>query len=180
MNTKRSLIATALLLGGLLAAAPCSLKAAEVEHPAPPSALVEHARVLEGLESLTRHPGPVGMEAKALREDMRAHLRYREEVVLPALSLLPRMAGEEATPDLVWAVALGDRVRRDRSQHLATHLDITDHLIAIFAAAHEAGDDSAAREAQDLAAFMLGDAEVDENVTVAVANWLRRRLPAGG
>jgi hypothetical protein len=39
---------------------------------------------------------------------------------------------------------------------------------------------AAAQEAQDVAAFMLGDAEIDENVTALIGTCLRQRLSAGG
>lgn len=180
MGSKRRWIATTLLMGGLLAAAPSLPRAAETEHPAPPSALVEDARVLDGLDALARRPGQLGIEGQRLRDVLRAHISYREEVVLPSLTLLPRIAEGVVTPDMAWAVSAGERVHHDRNQHLLAHLDITDRLIAVFAAAQAADYEAAAQQAQDLAAFMLGDDEVDENVTVMVGNWLHRNLPAGG
>lgn len=180
MLLKRSLIAAVLLLDGVFVAAVSSPQAAEIRHLTPPSALVEHARLLDRLNALADRPGQLGAEGKQLLEAMRTHLRYREEVVLPAFTLLPQLAEGSATPDMAWAVALGERVRRERPQHLQARLDITDHLIAVFAAAQAAGDEAAAQEAQDLAAFMLGDAEVDENVTLAVGDWLRRQVQEGG
>ena len=144
MTSKQRLIATTLLLGGLFVAASPAPQAADVQHPAPASALVEHARVLDELADLARRPGPVGAVGERLRDVMRTHLTYREDVVLPSFTLLPRMADETATPDMVWAVALGDRVRRERDQDLLTRLEITDRLIDVFAAAGEAGDETAA------------------------------------
>jgi hypothetical protein len=180
MSSKRSMIASALLAGGLLIVAPSSPQAAETEHPAPASALVEHARLLERLEALAQRPNAVGAEGKHLLDAIRAHLSYREEVVLPAFALLPRLADGVVTQDMAWAMALGDRVRRDRDQHLHAHLDITERLLAVLMAAQTAGDAAAVQEAQDVAAFMLGDAEVDENVTALIGNCLRQRLSAGG
>lgn len=180
MSSKRSLIATALLVGGLLVATPSLPQAAESEHPAPASALVEHARLLERLEAVAQRQDAVGTEGKRLLDAMRSHLSYREEVVLPAFSLLPRLADGVVTPDMTWAMALGDRVRRDRPQHLQTHLDITERLLAVHVAARSAGDEAVVQEMRDLAAFMLGDTEVDENVTALIGACLRQRLAAGG
>jgi len=181
MMPKHALIAAAaVVLGGLFAGVPSVPQAAEVQHPVPPYALVEHARLLRELDGLAQRPGQLGVAGAHLREAVRAHLSYREEVVLPVFGLLPRIAEGEATPDMAWAVALGDRVRRERQENLLVHIDITDRLIAVFTVAQQVGDEAAVREAQDLAAFMQGDAEQDENVAVVVANLVRARLPAGG
>lgn len=180
MRSKQSLIAAALMLGSALAAAPSAARAAEGEHPAPASALVQHARLLDALAVLAQRPGQAGAEGQRLLDAMRAYLRYREEVVLPAFVLLPRVADGVASADMAWAIALADQLRRERPQRLLTREDITDRLIAVHAAAQTAGDAAAAQGARDVAAFMLGDTEADENMTLALSLWLRRSLAAGG
>lgn len=143
----------------------------------PASVRAEHQAIHEALIAATKAPGEVGVAARALAEVLHPHFEREEQIALPPLGLLARLAVGAAVPDaeLAAALTMADTLRKEMPRMLAEHKHIRAAVIALRNAAAAAG----AREQETLAAELAQHAQTEEEVlypaAVLVADVIRAR-----
>jgi hypothetical protein len=145
----------------------------------PQSLRLEHENTLQQLAMLSRHRGPVGVEAQKALALFKQHLQREEEFILPPLTLLPLLAQGKILPDMKWAVAMADRTRAEREQTYQQHTRITDAMNALADAARKAHDRAALEFAQGAVADSLNDIELLEPMSIVIGDYLKAKLAAG-
>jgi hypothetical protein len=153
--------------------------AAAVSHPIPQSLRIEHAEDREKLELLSKRPGKVGEIARKAIALFDRHASTEAEYIMPPLTLLPILADGKVTPDMAWAVAMTDRVRASREQIFQQHVEVTDVLIQLVAAAETAKDNEAKEFAEAAAGDAMNDVEILEPTVLVIGDYIRMKLAAG-
>lgn len=175
MRVNPKLTTTTLLVAGLALVAPEWPATAEPFAPVPPSQHVQQANILDHVAALAEKPGPLGPEARHLQTLLQTYTQYQEDVLLPPLTLLPRIAANDVGPDMKWALALVERARAEQGQTAEWHEQITGQLVVLFAAAQQADDAQAVMLAQDIAAWMDNQIAVTEPAVQLLGKYLRLR-----
>jgi hypothetical protein len=147
-------------------------------HEIPQSLRLEHQETLERLTMLAHRPGAVGATATKAIPLFKRHVARETEYIMPPLTLLPILADGKVTPDMVWAVAMTDRVKADRETIFIEHTEVTDALNEIRAAALRAHDKDAVEFAEAAAGDSLNDIEVLEPAVELIGAYLHANLPA--
>ncbi len=148
-------------------------------HAIPQSLRIAQDETVERLSTLSRRKGSVGIEAGKALVIFQRHIAREQEFILPPLTLLPRLADGQVTPDMAWALPMTDRVRAEREAIFAEHTKITDALNALAAAASRAHDRDARAFAESAAADSLNDMEILEPTLLLIGDILHSKLPAG-
>jgi hypothetical protein len=151
---------------------------AQPAHDIPQSTRLMHQEDEATLTELSRKPAPVGPAAKAALDLLKRHHQREAEYILPPLTLLPRLADGQVTPDMRWAIEMADKVKANREQIFQEHAQITDAMNALLQAAEHAHNTAAAEFARGAVADSLADMELDEPATILIGEYLRSKLPA--
>jgi hypothetical protein len=149
-------------------------------HLIPQSLAMEHRETIERLEALGRRPGAVGAAARKSLALFRRHVAREEEFILPPLTLLPRLAGGKAAPDMAWAIPMCDRVKAEQREIFQEHTDITTAANELWAAGMAAHDKQAMDFARGAVADSLNDLEIEEPAVLMIGTWLHDKLGTGG
>jgi hypothetical protein len=148
-------------------------------HLEPQAIQIAQKETLEQLTALTRHKGPVGVEAAKVLVLMKHHIAEEQAFIMPPLTLLPYLADNAVTADMAaWALPMIDRVKAERGEIFAEHTQITEGLNALVAAAVAAHDKSAQEFAENAAADALADMEILEPTLLLIGDTLRAKSPA--
>ena len=144
----------------------------------PASLQIEHAAIHAALVEATKAPGRVGEAARALAAVLHPHFVREEEIALPPLGLLARLASGARVNDAeaVEALTMTDALRRELPQMLEEHKRIrlaVEHLRAAARAEH-------ATRYEQLAAELALHAQTEEEVlypaAVLVGDVIRTRV----
>ena len=125
-----------------------------------------------------RRKGPVGVAARKAEAVLKQHMAREEEYILPPLTLLPELAEGKVTPDMAWAMAMTDRTKATREEIFEERARTTDALNGIIAAALPVHDNEAIAFAQDVAADVLVDTELEEPTVLLIGEYLHSKLDA--
>jgi hypothetical protein len=147
-------------------------------HELPASVQLGHEETLRRLAVLVRRKGPVGVAARKAETVLKQHMAREEEYILPPLTLLPELAEGKVTPDMAWAMAMTDRTKATREEIFEERARTTDALNGIVAAALLAHDNEAIAFAQDVAADVLVDTELEEPTVLLIGEFLHSKLDA--
>ncbi len=147
-------------------------------HELPASVQLEHEQTLQRLAILTRRKGAVGVAAKKAEAVLKEHMAREVDYILPPLTLLPELAEGKATPDMKWALAMTDRTKATREEIFEERARMTDALNGIIAAALPVHDNEAIAFAQDVAADVLVDTELEEPTVLLIGEYLHLKLDA--
>lgn len=147
-------------------------------HELPASIQLGHEETLRRLTVLMQRKGPVGIAARKADAVFKQHLAREVEYILPPLTLLPELAEGKVTPDMKWALAMTDRTKATREEIFEERARMTDALNGIVAAGLAAHDNEAIAFAQDVAADVLVDTELEEPTVLLIGEYLHSKLDA--
>jgi hypothetical protein len=143
----------------------------------PRSVQVEHATIHAALVDATHAAGAVGEAAKELARILHPHFVREEEIALPPLGLLARLADDRHIPDqeLSAALAMTDALKRELRQMLDEHIKIRAAVERLRLAALVAHDETSERLATDLALHAQTEEEVLYPAAILVGELIRSR-----
>jgi len=144
----------------------------------PQAIRLDHEETIRHLTAMSRRPAPVGPIAKKALVVMRAHQAQEREFILPPLTLLQSLSEGRVSPDMKWAIAMADRVKAEKEKIFATHVQITELMNELLAAAEKAHDHDAREFAESAVTDALSDMEIQEPTTILIGEYLRAKLPA--
>jgi hypothetical protein len=147
-------------------------------HLIPQSLQIEHKETLEQIGILTKRKGPVGVAAAKVLALYKKHAGREDEYIFPPLTLLPRLADGNVTPDMAWALPMTDRVKAEQQDIVIEHETITEALNELVAAGVKAHDNDAKEFAESAAADSLNDLEILIPTILLIGDTLHARLPA--
>lgn len=149
-----------------------SVSAAEVKMafmtiPIPQSVQIEHTAIHSALVEATKAPGRVGKAARELAEVLHPHFVREEQIALPPLGLLARLAAGTRLTDREIAKALDmtDSLRRELPHMLEEHKRIREAVESLRAAAQA----EHAVKYEQLAAQLALHAQSEEEVLYPAA-----------
>lgn len=176
MNARLAALAAASLLGITCWTGAGSLARAETAREIPQSVRSEHESVLGYLRGIAAKPTPEGAAAQKVIDLLIPHMAKEESFILPPLVLLPDLAAGKVTPDMRWAIEMGNRVKSEQATLLKIHQGLSDAFIELLDAAMAAGDEVTVGFTKDMAADDLGDREVTEPTTILIGEFVHSHL----
>jgi hypothetical protein len=180
------MISVALISGALPLAVPAAAQSAHSQHLAgkgtttmqtPPSLAAEHRELHEVLARAASEGGELGRAAEGLERALAPHFRREEEIATPPLGLLPKLAREQASPDMRAVLPMTDALERELPQMLREHETIRAAVTQFRAAAVKAGRDEYVRFSDELAAHARQEEEILYPAAVLVGRYVRRTAP---
>ena len=159
----------------LLAIAPLGGGAAELNagFPIPQALAAEHKALHEVLGRAVNEPGPVGAAARSLEEALHPHFLREEEIALPPLALLPRLARGETSPDMVDVLRMTDQLEKEMPKMLADHKKIVAALDAFRRAADTAGKHEYVEYADELTLHAQNEEQVTYPAALLVGKYVK-------
>jgi hypothetical protein len=139
---------------------------------------MEHQEFLSRLDALSQRPAPVGPEARKLADLVKPQLVRHEDVLLPTLTLLPEMAGEDYK-EWKWTLPLIDRVRAQQPLNYRQEQKINVQIAALASAAQTAGDGDALSLVQRLSGVLEEEDDVIQATVLLVGQHLRPKPRIG-
>ena len=139
----------------------------------PSSLKAEHEALHEELRLATRAGGEIGEAAQTLARLMHPHFVKEDEIALPPLGLLVRLARGEATPADREVLALTERLEAELPQMLREHETIVAALEKLQHAASGAGRSDIVDFARRLRQHARTEEEVMYPAAVLVGRYLR-------
>jgi iron-sulfur cluster repair protein YtfE (RIC family) len=162
----------------LLAIIPLSGHGAEPSAPFPiPSALVaEHKALHATLGRAKKEPGAVGTAAQRVEAVLHPHFVREEEIALPPLALLPRLARGEITPESAQVLTMTDQLEKELPQMLAEHQKIVAALADLRKAAEAAGRHEYVEFADELTQHANTEEQILYPTALLVGRYVKLRL----
>jgi Hemerythrin HHE cation binding domain len=161
-------------------AAPPETGLAPIAPAIPASVRAEHEAIHAALVAATKAPGGVGTAAQALAKILHPHFEREEQIALPPLGLLARLAAGDRVPDaeLSEALTMADTLKREMPRMLEEHERIRAAVGNLRKAAAAAG----ARAQEEFTAELALHAQTEEEVlypaAILVADVVRARQRA--
>jgi hypothetical protein len=175
MHPRPAAIATILMLAAAGAPRAASAQTAP-PHEIPQSSMLQNESQMIVLEGLSKRPGPLGAAAQKVKILLEKHHAREAEYILPPLTLLGEVARGHVTPDMRWAIDMGERVRRTEGEIFAEDAALTDALSAMLTEAQIVNDKEAVDFAHEAVADTLADQELHEPMTIVLGDYLRLKL----
>ncbi|HKZ74967.1 MAG TPA: hemerythrin domain-containing protein [Steroidobacteraceae bacterium] len=171
-------MAMKVLAAALLAIVPLSGRGAEqgAKFPIPQSLVAEHEALQEALARAVREPGPLGAAGRAVEEVLRPHFLREEQIASPPLSLLPRLARGEASPDMADVLRMTDQLEAEMPQMLAEHRKIATALEAFRKAAVAARRDEYVEFADELMLHAQNEEQILYPAALLVGRYVKLKL----
>ena len=142
----------------------------------PASLKAEHDALHAILAKATREAGALGEAAHELARVLHPHFVKEEEIAMPPLGLLSRLAWGTVTPDMTLILPLTRRLKAELPVMLLEHKQIVAALQRFRARAHEAGRADYERFADALAVHAQNEEDVLYPAAVLVGEYLALRL----
>ena len=142
----------------------------------PKSVRTEHDAIHDTLKEATRATGRVGPAAQELAKILHPHFVREEEIALPPLGLLSRLASGDPTDDMADVLSMTDALKRELPQMLEEHKAIRTAVENLRVAAHADNADKYQRLANDLALHAHTEEEVLYPAGILVGEIIRARL----
>ena len=154
------------------------VKVASMTIAIPRSVQIEHAAIHSALEDATKAPDPVGKAARALAEVLHPHFVREEQIALPPLGLLARLAGGTRLTDAEVAEALDmtDSLRRELPRMLDEHKRIRKAVESLLAVAQAEHAVRYVQLAEQLALHAQSEEEVLYPAAVLVGDVIRAQI----
>jgi hypothetical protein len=151
-----------------------SVATTRIEIPA--SVRAEHEAIHSLLVQATEAPGRVGAAAKALAEVLHPHFVREEEIALPPLGLLARLAaGDGVASEMTETLAMTDALARELPRMLEEHKRIRTAVENLRVAARADQSVKYERLAEQLALHAQTEEEVLYPAAILVGEVIRRR-----
>lgn len=159
----------------LIAVFPLSGQGAEppTGFPIPQALAAEHRALHEVLGRAVKEAGPLGNAARNLEEALHPHFLREEEIALPPLALLPRLARGEASADMAGVLRMTDRLEKEMPQMLAEHRKIVTALGVFRKAAEVAGRLEYVEFADELALHAQNEEQVTYPAALLVGRYVK-------
>jgi hypothetical protein len=136
----------------------------------------EHEQLHAELRRATEAEGEVGEAARRLARLMHPHFVKEDEIALPPLGLLEKLAAARFEPSMAAVLSLTDRLRAELPAMLAAHRTIVDALARLEDAARRAGRDDVVAFAQALKLHAATEEQVMYPAAIVVGEIVRRQL----
>lgn len=151
----------------------CATAASEI----PKSLQIEHEAIHSALVEATKAPGSVGVAAKELAEVLHPHFVREEQIALPPLGLLARLAAGENLPEAVVSetLAMTDALRSELPRMLEEHKKIRAAVEKLRLAARAEQSTKVEQLAEELALHAQTEEEVLYPAAVLVGDLIRAR-----
>lgn len=145
----------------------------------PESVQAEHEEIHSTLIEATKAPGQVGIAAKGLAEVLHPHFVREEQIALPPLGLLARLAAGDHLPQTVVAEVLSmtDALQSELPQMLDEHKAIRAAVEKLRLAAQAEHATEYERLAEQLALHAQTEEQVLYPAAILVGDVIRSRLP---
>jgi iron-sulfur cluster repair protein YtfE (RIC family) len=159
----------------LLAISPLSGQGAEqaTEFPIPRALAAEHMALHEVLGRAVKEAGPLGNAARNLEQVLHPHFQREEEIALPPLALLPRLAHGEASPDMADVLRMTDQLEKEMPRMLADHQKVVAALGVFRKAAEAAGRHEYVEFADELALHAQNEEQVTYPAALLVGKYVK-------
>jgi hypothetical protein len=143
----------------------------------PQSVRLEHAAIHTALVHATTAGGAVGAAVKALTRVLYPHFAREEEIALPPLGLLARLANGTRIPEaeMTEALAMSDALKRELPQMLDEHTRVRAAIDELRRAATAAHDTKAEQLAADLTLHAQTEEEVMYPAAILVGELIRAK-----
>ena len=142
----------------------------------PRSIQTEHEAIHTALKEATRAMGRVGPAAQELAKILHPHFVREEEIALPPLGLLARLAGGDFTADMADILPMTDALKRELAQMLEEHKAILAAVENLRVAARAENAEKYERLANDLALHAQTEEELLYPAAILVGELIRARL----
>lgn len=143
---------------------------------APASLRREHEELHADLGRATKLPGRLGETAREVARIMHSHFLREDEYAMPPLSLLPRLAKGQITPDMADILPLVARLKEEMPLMIEEHRAILGAVREFAAAAEAEGDDACIRFAADLMVHAQLEEEVLYPAALLVGELVKAKL----
>lgn len=141
----------------------------------PKSIQQEHAAIHAALVEATQAPGRVGVAARALAAVLHPHFVREEEIALPPLGLLARLAAGELPTEATEVLTLSDSLKAEMPRMLEEHTRIRAAVAELRAAARADRSIKFQQLADELALHALTEEEVLYPAAILVGDIIRSR-----
>ena len=142
----------------------------------PRSVQTEHEAIHNTLKEATRAMGRVGSAAQELAKILHPHFVREEEIALPPLGLLSRLAGGDFTADMADTLPMTDALKRELPQMLEEHKAIRAAVENLRVAARAENAEKYERLANDLALHAQTEEELLYPAAILVGEMISARL----
>lgn len=143
---------------------------------APPSLRREHEELHADLARAGQMPGLLGQTAREVARIMHPHFLREDEYAIPPLSLLPRLAHGQVTPDMAEVLPLVARLKEEMPLMIEEHRAILGAVRAFAQAAESDGDEKCIRLAAELTVHAQLEEEVLYPTAVLVGEYVKSKL----
>ena len=142
----------------------------------PKSVQAEHEAIHSALNEASRAPGGVGAAAQELAKVLHPHFVREEEIALPPLGLLARLAADPSAAAMANVLTMTDALKRELPLMLQEHERIRAAVEKLRRAAHAENSEKYERLADHLALHAQTEEEVLYPAAILVGEVLRARL----
>ena len=142
----------------------------------PPSLRREHEELHADLARAGQKSGNLGLTACEVARIMHPHFLREDEYAIPPLSLLPRLAKGQVTPDMAEVLPLVARLKEEMPLMIEEHRAIMGAVRAFSLAAEADGDEEALRLAAELMVHAQLEEEVLYPAAVLVGEYVKAKL----
>lgn len=137
----------------------------------------EHEELHADLARAGQVPGRIGEAARAVARIMHPHFLREDEYAMPPLSLLPRLAPGEVTPDMAEVLPLVARLKEELPLMLEEHRAILGAVRELAVAAETEADEKYIRFAAELMVHAQLEEEVLYPAAILVGEYVKLKLP---
>jgi hypothetical protein len=162
----------------LVAMVPLSGQGAEqnARFPIPQALAAEHKALHEVLGRAVKEPDALGTAGRNLEAALHPHFQREEEIALPPLALLPKLARGETSPDMADVLRMTDQLEKEMPQMLADHKKIVAALEAFRTAAVAAGKHDYVEFADELTLHAQNEEQVTYPAALLVGRYVKLAL----
>ncbi|MGH9363764.1 MAG: hemerythrin domain-containing protein [Thermoanaerobaculia bacterium] len=146
---------------------------------APESLQFEHRELREHLDKAVAAPGRTGEAAREVVKVLQPHILLETEFAMPPLTLLPKLARGEVTPDMARFIDKTDAFKAELPRMLDEHKLIVGTLRTLLQAATAEKVPVAAQFAQKMIMHAQMEEEVLYPAAILVGEYLRLRMGKG-
>jgi hypothetical protein len=143
---------------------------------APPSLRREHEELHADLARAGQMPGLLGQTAREVARIMHPHFLREDEYAIPPLSLLPRLARGDVTPEMADVLPLIARLKEEMPLMIEEHRAILGAVRAFALAAESDGDEKCTRLAAELMVHAQLEEEVLYPAAVLIGEYIKAKL----
>ena len=143
---------------------------------APLSLRREHEELHADLARAGQVPGRIGEAARAVARIMHPHFLREDEYAIPPLSLLPRLAKGQVTPDMADVLPLVARLKEELPLMIDEHRAILGAVRELAVAAETEADEKYIRLAAELMVHAQLEEEVLYPAAILVGDYVKAKL----